>query len=296
MPKCGQAGVAPLSSASPKRWLAWALLLMTAAGWANEPWKRLPPTPGLLPGTVGQHVSVNGAGIWYAQWNVQVSGVPVLLLHGGMGNSNYFGNLIPALVKHGYRVIALDSRGHGRSTAPAEQITYDLMAADVIGVLDHLGVKKVCVVGWSDGGTTGYDLAVHHPERVSRLFAFGANADVSGIKDVDKDPVFSAYLARVADEYRAMSATPERWDSFRANVLRMWETLPAFTAEQLRSIHLPVTVADGEYDEALKREHLRYIAETIRGARLVILPRTSHFAMLQDPAAFNAAVLEFLQH
>jgi len=251
--------------------------------------------PSLPPNTVGEHFVINGARIWYAQWNPQATSTPVLLLHGGYGNSSYFGHLIPVLVQHGYRVIAMDSRGHGRSTAPDEQITYHLMASDVIGLLDHLKIHKVSLVGWSDGGSIGYDLAISHPERLSRLFAFGANADLSALKDgFDTNPVFAAYLARVKDEYRSLSPTPDRWDAFNANVNKMWETLPAFSAAQLRSIRVPTTIVDGEYDEGIKTEHIRYLAATIPGAKLVILPNVSHFAMLQNPAAFNGAVLDFL--
>jgi len=219
---------------------------------ANEPWTQLPPTPELPAGTVGKHLSINGADIWYAQWNTGSSGAPVLLLHGGYGNSNYFGNLIPALVSKGYRVIAMDSRGHGRSTAPNTQITYHLMAADVLSLLATLKVPKVSLVGWSDGGCIGYDLAINHPEVLQRLFAFGADADVSGLKSgFDQTPVFAAYLSRVQAEYRKLSPTPQGWDAFNANISKMWETLPAFTAEQLRSIHIPTTIADGQYDEVI---------------------------------------------
>jgi len=75
----------------------------------------------------------------------------------------------------------------------------------------------------------------------------------------------------------------------------MWGTLPQITAAELRTIRVPTIVADGEYDEFIKPEHTRYIAAQIPGARLVIIPNTSHFAMIQDPQAFGAAVLEFLQ-
>jgi pimeloyl-ACP methyl ester carboxylesterase len=262
---------------------------------AGEVWMRLPPMPQLPAGAVGEHAEINGARIWYAQWNLHAAGDPVLLLHGGYGNSNYFAHLIPTLVQHGYRVIAVDSRGHGRSTAPAEQITYHLMASDVIALLDKLHVRKVSLVGWSDGGCIGYDLAINHPERLARLFAFGADADVSGLKDgFDKAPVFAAYLARVKGEFQSLSPTPGEWDAFNANVNKMWETLPAFTAEQLKTIRIPTTIADGEYDEGIRPEHNRYLAATIPGARLVILPKVSHFAMLQNPPEFDAAVLDFL--
>ncbi len=262
---------------------------------AAEPWQTLPPMPSLPEGTAGRHAAIGGARIWFAEWGGKSSGVPVLLLHGGFGNSNYFGRLIPALTAHGYRVLAMDSRGHGRSTRSDAPLSYDLMAQDVLGLLDQLKIPKVYLVGWSDGGIIGLDLALTHPERLAGLFAFGANADVSGVNDgAEKTPVFGAYLARSAQEYRALSPTPQQWRGFSAAVTQMWETLPAFTRSELASIKVPTTIADGEFDEAIKQAHDEYMAQAIPGARLVILPNVSHFAMLQDPHAFNAAVLRFL--
>jgi pimeloyl-ACP methyl ester carboxylesterase len=267
-----------------------------APGSGAKPWQSLPPTPALPAGTVGRHAEIQGARIWYAEWGAAAADAPVLLLHGGFGNSNYFGDLIPALVAHRYRVIAIDSRGHGRSTRGDAPLSYHLMAQDVIGLLDALKVPKVYLVGWSDGGITGLDLAMNHPERLAGLFAFGANADLSGLTGApDKTPVFGAYLERTAHEYRTLSPNPQDWEGFSAAVNKMWETLPAFTRSELASIKVPTTIADGEFDEAIKQTHDEYMAQAIPGARLVILPDVSHFAMLQDPRAFNAAVLRFLK-
>jgi pimeloyl-ACP methyl ester carboxylesterase len=277
--------------------LIGAVLLCAAAFavHAAQVWETLPPMPRLPPGTVGRHLEIQGARIWYAEWGKKSSRPPVLLLHGGFGNSNYFGHLIPVLAAHGYRVIAMDSRGHGRSTRDDAPMSYHLMAGDVIGLLDHLGIPRVSLVGWSDGGCIGFDLALNHPDRLAGLFAFGANADVSGDREgFDKTPAFAAYLQRTPDEYRKLSPTPGRWDDFSAAVGKMWATLPAFTAAELRSIKVPTLIADGEYDEAIKQSHDRYMADTIPGARLEILPNVSHFAMLQNPAEFNSAVLDFL--
>jgi pimeloyl-ACP methyl ester carboxylesterase len=263
---------------------------------APKPWQTLPPLPSLPAGTVGRHAEIGGGRIWFAEWGPKSGDVPVLLLHGGFGNSNYFGRLIPALVAHGYRVVAMDSPGHGRSTRNDTPLTYDLMAQDVLGLLDRLEISRVYLVGWSDGGIIGLDLAMTHPGRLAGLFAFGANADVSGLKaGAEKTPVFGAYLARTEQEYRMLSPTPRQWPVFSAAVTRMWETLPAFTRSELASIKVPTTIADGEYDEAIMRTHAEYMAQAIAGARLVILPDVSHFAMLQDPHAFNAAVLRFLR-
>ena len=85
----------------------------------------------------------------------------------------------------------LDSRGHGRSTRTETPIGYDLMASDVLALMDKR-IPKAALVGWSDGAIIGLDIAIHHPERLTRLFAFAANSDPSGVKDVSQSPVFTA--------------------------------------------------------------------------------------------------------
>lgn len=279
-------------------WTLLVLLMFPAfAARSKEQWQTLPPTPSLPAGTVGHRAMINGALLWYAEWGTHNGGVPVLLLHGGPANSNYFGLLIPALVRHGYRVIAMDSRGQGRSGRSQGPITYHMMADDVIGLLDLLHVRQVSLVGWSDGGIIGLDLAIHHPGRLHRLFTFGANADASGVyENADKAPVLVEFEARAKKEYRELSPTPGDWNSFLAVMSHMWLTEPDFTAEQLRSIRVPTTIADGEYEKIIKPAHTRYLAATIPNAKLVLLPDVSHFAMLQDPAEFNAAVLRFLRN
>jgi len=175
-------------------------------------------------------------------------------------------------------------------------MTYHLMASDFVGLLDVLNVRKVSLVGWSDGGCTGYDLAINYPDRLERIFTFGSNADVSGFSDdFVNNPVVAAYLARTRLEYRRLSPAPNDWDSFNAAMNTMWTTLPTYTAPQLRTIRVHATIADGQFDEGMKPEHLRYLVATIPDARLVILPNLSHFAMLQGPSAFNGAVLDFLR-
>ena len=275
---------------------AAALCFVAVICMAGEAWQTLPTTPMLPKGTIGRRIKIDGARLWYAEWGDRTASAPVLLLHGGFGNSNYYGKLVPALLAHGYRVIAMDSPGHGRSTRPNAPLTYHMMAEDVIGLLDRLKIPKVAVVGWSDGGIIGLELAMRQPERVAGVFAFGANTDLSGVNaGAEKTPAFGAYLSRTPEEYRRLSPTPDQWDSFSAAVSKMWETLPDYTADELRAIKVPVTIADGEYDEAIKQSHDRYMAATIPGAKLEILPRVSHFAMLQNPAEFNTAVLEFLK-
>jgi pimeloyl-ACP methyl ester carboxylesterase len=136
---------------------------------------------------------------------------------------------------------------------------------------------------------------LHHPGRVSRIFAFAANTDTTGVTtDAEKTPVFGAYIQRAGQEYATLSPTPRQYDGFVQAISHMWATQPNWTAARLRTIHTPVLVVDGDHDEAIRRPHTEMMARTIPGARLLILPDASHFAFLQDPAGFNAAVLAFL--
>lgn len=271
--------------------LLLAIVIPITSAAAGERWQTLPPTPPPVPGETTGYATVNGIKLYYATIG---SGPPVVLLHGGLANSDYWGNQVVAL-KPDHTVILVDSRGHGRSTRDARPYGYDLMADDVIGLLDLLKVQRTDVVGWSDGGIIALDLAMRYPSRIGKVFAFAANTKTSGVKaDVEKNPVFAAFIERAGGEYRKLSATPDQYDAFVAQVSHMWASQPDWTDDQLKKITAPVIIADGDHDEAIERDHTEYIAATIPGAGLLILPNTSHFAFLQDPALFNAAILNFL--
>ena len=275
------------------RWLAVLAALVfsgTKAG-AEPRWQMLPPTPSPVAGETTGHAEVDGIALYYATIG---KGPPVLLLHGGLANSDYWGNQVRALMPH-HEVILVDSRGHGRSTRDTDPFGYDLMADDVVGLLDTLKISRADIVGWSDGGIIGLDIAIRHPTRVGKVFAFAANSVTSGVvPDVEKNPTFARFIARAGDEYRHLSPTPRQYDAFVAQIGHMWDSQPNWTDGQLKSITSQVEIADGDHDEAIKRAHTEYLAATIPGAGLLILPNASHFAFLQDPDLFDAAMLNFL--
>ena len=272
--------------------LCLSLLLGFAGSVSAEPqWLKLPPTPALPKADRSGFAPVNGVKIWYAVFG---HGSPVILLHGGLANSDYWGGQVSVLAKH-YQVTAIDSRGHGRSTRNEQPYGYDLMASDVIGVMDVLKIKNAAIVGWSDGAILGLDIAIHHPERITKLFAFAANSDPSGVADVSESPVFNAYIARAEKEYERLSPTPTQFRPFLEQITKMWATQPNFTADQLRSIRVPTWIVAGDRDEAIKRENTEYMAKTIPNAGLLVQPEVSHFSFLQDPQQFNADLLHFLE-
>jgi pimeloyl-ACP methyl ester carboxylesterase len=120
---------------------------------------------------------VNDIEMYYAIYG---EGEPVILLHGGLGNADYFANQIPVLAAE-YQVIAVDSRGHGRSTVTETPIGYALMASDVLALMDFLEIESASIVGWSDGGIIGLDIAINNPDRLNKLIAYGANYTPAGV-------------------------------------------------------------------------------------------------------------------
>jgi pimeloyl-ACP methyl ester carboxylesterase len=273
--------------------LVSALLVTVAISVAHaaSQWLNLPPTPTLPKATRSGFAPVNGIKVWYAMFG---RGEPVLLLHGGLANANYWGHQVRALQRH-YQVIVMDSRGHGRSSRNQEPYGYDLMASDVVALLDHLEIKKAAIVGWSDGAIIGLDIAMKHPERVSKLFAFAANSDPSGVADIASNDVFNTYIARAGEEYKRLSPTPAAYQSFVAEITKMWESQPKWTATDLAAIKVPTWIVDGDHDEAIKRENTEFMAANIPHAGLLIQPQVSHFSFLQDPEQFNNDVLHFLE-
>ena len=260
---------------------------------AEELWKALPdPAPLPKPEASGL-APVNDIKMYYEIYNSS-GGDPVILLHGGGGSTLNWGNQVPALTKN-HKVIAADSRGHGRSTRSEQPFSYHLMASDVLALMDYLKVEKASIVGWSDGGIIGIDIAINHPERLNKLLAYGANYNVSGVDPgLESNPIFAAVMTKLAADYQRLSPTPGDFDNFVKAVSVMWMSQPDFKPEELARIKAPTLIADGQYEEGIKPEHTAELARLIPGAKLVIIPNVSHLGLWQDPIAFNKVMVDFL--
>ncbi|MBL8147721.1 MAG: alpha/beta hydrolase [Anaerolineae bacterium] len=244
-----------------------------------------PTASGLLP--------VNDIQMYYAQYGEE--GQPLILLHGGLGNADYFANQIQAFVNAGFQVFAFDSRGHGRSSVTDTPIGYALMASDVLAAMDALGIDKADLVGWSDGGIIGLDIAINHPERLNKLVAYGANYIPAGVNPaVGESAVFNAYVEQALTDYALLNPAPENMDAFLANISNMWATEPNFSEEQMRGITVPTLILDGWQEEAIFPQHDFDMAALIPNGELTLMPGVGHFAMFLTPEMFNSIVLNYL--
>ena len=235
-------------------------------------------------------VEHEGARIRYTTYG---SGAAVILLHGGLGHSGNWAYQVPALVEGGYRAVLIDSRGHGRSTQDWRPFSYELMASDVVAVMDALHLERAAFAGWSDGACTALVLAATDPSRVAGVFFFACNVDPSGVKPFEATPTLNRCFARHKKDYAELSPAPGRFNELVEALSPMQQTQPNYSAEDLARINVPVVVVQSEYDEFIRREHAEYVAESLAEGVFLLLKAVSHFAPLQRPYDFNAAVLRF---
>jgi pimeloyl-ACP methyl ester carboxylesterase len=269
---------------------------VTHAASAPARWETLPLPPAMPRATQSSTITVDGAQIYYSIYGTPSATPPVILLHGGLGNSDHWANQVPALVEAKHEVIAIDSRGQGRSTRTNAKISYDVMASDVLAVMDALAVKQAAMVGWSDGGEIALKLAIHHPERVAKLFVFGSNYNSEGSKPRRNGPTptFNAYAQKCRADYLRMSKTPKQFDELTNWLLPVWRDPMNITKDQLRAIQAPALIADGDHDEVIVLAQVEEMAKLIPHGHVKVFENASHFALWQDPQEFNKALVEFL--
>jgi pimeloyl-ACP methyl ester carboxylesterase len=259
-------------------------------------WLTLPEVPALPKADAEDSVEVGGAKIYFAVYGAAFAGKapPVVLLHGGLGSSAQFGFQLPALIDK-FQVITIDSRGQGRSSKGDAAITYDLLATDVIAVLDKLAIKRASVVGWSDGGEVALKLGIAFPDRVDHLFVFAANYDANGSKSRNgPSPTFTGYYQRCKREYAQLSTDGVTYKDLVDALRPLWHNPTGITKDQLRGIKAPVVMADGDHDEVIVLDQIKEMSELIPNAQLKVFHAASHFALWQDPAGFNQAMVDFL--
>jgi len=274
------------------------LLVMLLTGCATNRnftprWKTLPELTVMPKADISGLLPVNGIQLYYAIYNQQGK-EPVLLLHGGLTSSDYWGMEI-LLLKKTHKLIIVDSRGHGRSTLSGQPLTYELMASDVLLLMNDLKILKASVVGWSDGGIIGLILAMQHPERIDKLFTFGTNFSRSGEKTEAPDTALAAHFIKQAKgDYSRISPTPNGFPALKKALLKMYGAEPELDTNQIKTITATTVIACGQYEQFYKREHFQALANLIPHAKLVVLRNVSHGGPLQDPSGFHCAVMHLL--
>jgi pimeloyl-ACP methyl ester carboxylesterase len=234
------------------------------------------------------YAAFNGLNMYY---EVHGEGPPLLTLHGGTGSINPGSTVIPFFAAQ-FQVIAMEQMGHGRTADIVDRpFHYHDMAEDTVELMRQLGIESASVLGYSDGGIIGFDMAIHHPERVTKLAVTGANSRTDGYTEENLAWIrtFNPDDALVSDAYSRLSPDgAEHWPVFLRRLQRMWAVEPSFTREQLQSIKASTLIIVGDGD-IVTPEHAVEMFRTIPAAQLCVVPHSGHGVMPKE------MILTFLQ-
>jgi pimeloyl-ACP methyl ester carboxylesterase len=235
----------------------------------------------------GRSVEVNGVALYYEEHG---DGAPLILIHGGLSSSAQWHPVVAELAA-GFRVIAPDSRGHGRSTNPSGALSYALIADDVAALIAALGLRRPVVGGWSDGGQVALELGARHPGTVGALIVGAAysdfeagglrgahrallGADNRGVPDAAE---VDAQLGESAEEIKALHpGGAERWRELVRQTAPMWLGYEGLGPAQLRGIETPVLVFAGDRDELIPLDLSVSLYQALPNAELAVCPQLSH--------------------
>lgn len=214
-------------------------------------------------------------------------GKALVLLHGNGEDSSYWKAQIPEFTRF-YRVIAMDSRGHGASESGAHGLSFETMAKDLKTVLDARGVKKAHILGFSDGGNLAIKFALTYPEYVDKLILNGANVEMfSGVKPQIQIPVYAGYgLAAAMSRFCKKAAR-------RRDVLGLMVHPYGVSMDDLDRLTMPTLIIVGEHD-MIKEKQTKEMAAHIPHCRVEVFRDGDHFVAAKQPSRFNRTVIEFL--
>lgn len=215
----------------------------------------------------------------------QGSGEPLILLHGNGEDGSYFEHQMEHFSAQ-RRVIALDTRGHGKSPRGDAPFTIRQFADDLLVFMDERSIERADILGFSDGANIALVFALAHPERVNRLILNGADLDPSGVKPSVQVPIVLGY--RMASLFGRWSKQARR----NAELLGLMVNDPNIDPADLANLKARTLVIAGT-DDMIKELHTRLIYDSLPNAELAFIPG-DHFIAAKNPQAFNQAVEGFL--
>jgi len=250
----------------------------------------------------GKYIQVNDIRMYYEEYG---KGVPLLLLHGGLGNIADFRKCIPGLSKK-YRVIAADSPSHGRS-GMLDSLTYPVMADHFSKFIDALKLDSLYVMGWSDGGVIALILAIERSDKVKKIIATGANVRGDGVtpqtleftnnmsvKAVEDNVATNTWIKNWLETYQRLSGSKDSWKKYIVDIRKLWLTPTYIPTERLRSITIPTLLVYGDHD-VIKLDHGLENYKLIKNSQLCIVPNASHSIYDEKPEFINRVAFDFFK-
>ncbi len=253
----------------------------------------------------GQYVKVNDLTVYYETFG---TGEPLVLLHGGTATRRMWEKFVPTFAKH-FKVIAPDSRGHGKTDNPSGKFGFRLMADDTAGLIRALGLERPSICGYSDGGQICIEIGMRYPDVASKLVIMGAHnrlqdADIAslgdmgieapGVVDVQKFERAAPEIVSRVQEFSSGHG-PEYWKTFVREISKMWLTRLNYTVEDYRKITIPTLVLVGDRDEDVSLEDALEMYRSIPKAELAVAPGSDHYFPWSKTELFTRIVIDFLR-
>ena len=240
---------------------------------------------------MGERIEIRGHPTWVEDRGAGTE--TVLLLHGGMSNSDLLVDGLGGAFAEDFRVVAFDRRGHGYTADTPAPFHYEDMATETIGVLEQVVGGRAHLVGWSDGGIVGLLVAIRRPELVGRLVVIGANFHHDGVLPLELGED-SPFPAQLFEAYAARSPDgPDHFGELFQRFMLMVTTEPTLTVGDIATITAPTLVMVGD-DDLPRLAHTCELFETLPAGQLCVIPGTSHALPIERPAEVARLVVEFL--
>lgn len=234
-------------------------------------------------------------------YEVYGKGRPIVLLHGGLfGDISEYEKLIPKLSQH-FRVIAIETRGHGRSEIGEQLFTYELMAHDAYTIIKHETSDSTIVIGFSDGAVIAITLTLAHPEMIRKMVFAGGNVSLGdyrqgvkeNLKNLTGESMERDYPDFVKDR-KKMMPQPERWDDFVEKLKNAWLNQTPVEAAQLKTIICPVMVVGGDRDQYNSINNFFNTYKLLPHASLAIIPNSDHIVFYRRPDLMENIIIPFI--
>ncbi|HKP51771.1 MAG TPA: alpha/beta hydrolase [Chloroflexia bacterium] len=251
----------------------------------------------------GRYIKANGLNIYYEEYG---TGEPLILLHGGTATLQSWQEHIPAFAKH-FRVIALDSRGHGKTNNPAGELSYSHMADDVAAFMHALDLHKPLVFGYSDGGQIALEIGMRYPDLTNALVLGGAcyrfpeqyfdalkgfGFPEPGVIDFERMEREEQDWVQYLKAEHARADDPDYWKTLMKQISILWWNVQDYRVEDIQKVTAPTLILLGDRDEGVDVEQAVEMYRGIPNAELAILPNASH-GQLDDVS--DAIVIGFLK-
>jgi pimeloyl-ACP methyl ester carboxylesterase len=243
---------------------------------------------------MGDYIDVEGHPTWVDTRGLPVSDSEVvLLLHGGLSNSDLLLDVVEPTLAAKYALVAFDRRGHGRTADTSALFHYEDMATETVRVLEQVVGKPVHIVGFSDGGIIAMLVAMRLPDLVRRLVLIGTNFHVDGLQPLelsDDSPVAIA----LAESYAERSPDgPEHFGVVAEKAQALFQSEPTMTTADTARIHTPTLVMAGD-DDMVELGHTCALYESLPAGELAVIPGASHLVVLEKPGVVARFIDDFL--